>query len=150
MGFVENVVYGPMVGDPDDHRPNTEWAIAFDPVSEGSPVVSDLTCLLERIAPGDAIPLHTHATSEVVFIDGGSGLYRLGSESRRVDRGTIVFIPADMPHGLRNDDDGPLELRAVFPSRELDITYLERNAAPGTDGHDPQPPMRFDPRLGSP
>jgi mannose-6-phosphate isomerase-like protein (cupin superfamily) len=136
-----------MAGDPDDHRPRTTWAVVFDPPREDGPYVGDLTCLFERIAPGDAIPLHTHSIDEVVVIDRGTGAYRLGRETTTVGAGSVVFIPAGTPHGTHNDGDEPLYIHAVFPSRELDITYLERNPAPGTEGDAPQPSIRFDLRT---
>ena len=146
MSVIPSFEYLPMVGDPDDHRPDTRWAIAFDPPRDDGAFVGSLTCILERMAPGDAIPLHTHETDEVVFVVHGEGSYRLGSETTPVADGSVVFVPAGTPHGLHNTGPHPLALHAVFPSAELDITYLERNPAPGTEGDPVQPPMRFDPR----
>jgi mannose-6-phosphate isomerase-like protein (cupin superfamily) len=147
VSIVEAFTYEPMVGDPDDHRPNTSWALVFDPPRDDAPYVEDLTCIFERMGPGDRIPLHTHTTSEVVMIDSGSGTYRLADEVRTVGAGTTVFIPAGTPHGLDNEGTSILSLHAVFPSRTLDIAYLDRNPAPGTEGEAPQPPIRFDPRV---
>ena len=91
-------------------------------------------------------PLHTHTTDEVVVIDAGAGEYRLGEDRRAVGPGTVVFIPARQPHGVRNVGAMRLDLHALFASARLDITYLERNPAPGTEGDPPQPPLSFDPR----
>lgn len=147
MGVIDGFEYQPMVGDPDDHRPRTTWAVVFDPPRDDAAYVRDLTCIFERIAPGDAIPLHTHTVDEVVVVEEGTGAYRLDVDTRPVHGGSVVFIPAGTPHGTRNEGAGPLVITAVFPSRELDITYLERNPAPGTEGDPPQTPMRFDPRA---
>ena len=149
MGFVENVVYGSMVGDPDDHRPNTEWGFVFDPPRDVGPYVDDITCLFERIPPGDAIPLHTHTISEVVVVDAGTGSYRSGDETTTVRNGSVIFIPAGVPHGTLNDVTETLTIHAMYPSRVLDFTYLERNPAPGTEGDPPRPPTRLDPRVDS-
>lgn len=148
MSIVHEHEYRPMVGDPDDHRPNSSWALVFDPPRDDGAYVADITCLFERMAPGDAIPLHTHEVDEVVIVDAGSGVYRLGPDETPIGEGGVAFIPAGTPHGLRNDGDAPLSLKAVFPSRWLDITYLERNPAPGSEGDPARPPMRFDPRVG--
>ena len=147
MSVVDDFVFEPMVGDPDDHRPNTTWSLVFDPPRADAPFVSDITCLFERIAPGDAIPLHTHTTSEVVVVDEGSGSYRLGDETTFVRAGSVIFIPAGTAHGTVNDGSDPMRIHAMFPSRVLDITYLERNPAPGTEGDAPRPPTRIDPRV---
>jgi mannose-6-phosphate isomerase-like protein (cupin superfamily) len=147
VSVVQGYEYGPMVGDPDDHRPDSSWAVVFDPPREDGRYVRDITCLFERMAPGDAIPLHTHEIDEVVMVEGGKGRYRLDGDEIPIGPGGVAFIPAGTPHGLRNDGDGELSLKAMFPSRTLDITYLERNPAPGTEGEPVQAPMRFDPRV---
>jgi gentisate 1,2-dioxygenase len=147
MSIVQGYEYRPMVGDPDDHRPASRWALVFDPPREDGAYVRDVTCLFEQMAPGDSIPLHTHDVDEVVMVDGGTGVYRLDGEEIPIGAGGVAFIPAGTPHGLRNPGDDTLSLKAVFPSRSLDITYLERNPAPGTEGDEAQPPFRFDPRV---
>src|SRR5262245_27999975 len=110
MSVVDDFVFEPMVGDPDDHRPSTTWTFVFDPPREDAPYVSDITCLFERIAPGDAIPLHTHSTSEVVVVDEGSGSYRLDNETTLVRAGSVIFIPAGTAHGTLNDGSEPLRI----------------------------------------
>lgn len=147
MSVIRDVEFQPMVGDPDDHRPNTSWALLYDPPRADGPYVRELTCILERIAAGDAIPLHTHEIDEVVMIDDGVGTYRLGGEEVPIREGGVAFIPAGTPHALRNDGDATLALKAVFASSTLDITYLDRNPAPGTEDDPVQPTMRFDPRV---
>lgn len=148
MGIIERVDLEPMVGDPDDHRPETRWAIACDAETDG-PYVRSMICVVERIAPGDRIPLHTHTTDELVLVDGGNGEYTLGEDRRHVTTGSIVFVPAGVPHATENVGVGTLDVHAVFPGPMLDITYLERNPEPGTEGRAPQPPLRFDPRAGT-
>ena len=148
MGIIQHVDLEPMVGDPDDHRPETRWAIACDTETEG-PCVRSMVCIVEQIAPGDRIPLHSHTTDELVLVDAGSGEYTLGEDRRQVTSGSIVFVPAGVPHSTVNVGAGTLDIHAVFPGPMLDITYLERNSAPGTERQPPQPPLRFDPRAGT-
>ena len=52
-------------------------------------------------------------------------------------------------HGTRNTGEEVVEIRAFFPSAQLDIRYIERNPAPGTEGEEPQPPVVFDARTGA-
>jgi mannose-6-phosphate isomerase-like protein (cupin superfamily) len=146
MGIIDDVHYQPMVGDPDDHRPNTEWALAVDPERADGRYVNDATVLFERAAPGDRIPPHTHTISEAVVIRSGRGEYTLGEEQRAVGPGSCIFIPPGMVHGLVNDGDEYLQLIAFFPSTVIDITYKERNPAPGTEDQMPQPPTAIDVR----
>jgi mannose-6-phosphate isomerase-like protein (cupin superfamily) len=146
MGIIDEVRFGPMVGDPDDHRPNTQWAMVVDPERDDGRHVNDVTVLFERMAPGDRIPLHTHTMSEAVVIESGRGDYTLGDERREVRPGSCVLIPSGMPHALVNTGVEELRLTGFFPSTVIDITYLERNPAPETEGQPPQPPTTIDVR----
>ena len=146
MSIVEGYAVGPMIGDPDDHRPGTVWALLVDP-GDADGRVDDLAVIHERIGPGEAIPLHVHRVSEVLLIH-GPGAYRLGDQTRRVEEGAVVFVPAGVPHGLLNDGEAPLPLEAVFPTTRVWIRTLERNPAPGTEGDPPQAGATYDFRTG--
>ena len=135
-----------MVGDPDDHRPNTLWRLVVDPGDDAGRV-DGLALIDEEMAVGDRIPLHTHPVDELVAILDGDGEYRLGSRRQRVTGGSIVFIPAGTPHGTANVGDRPLHLYGVFPTTVVEIAMLERNPAPGTEGKGPRR-TRYDFRTG--
>ena len=146
MSIVDGFAFEPMVGDPDDHRPASEWAVVVDP---GGPAgrVDNLAVILEHIGPGDRIPAHIHAVDEVILPD-GPGRFRIGDEIQRVAPGAVVFIPAGAVHGLENDGAEPLPIRAVFPATKVWLRYVERNPAPGTEADAPAPPLTFDLRTG--
>ncbi len=146
MSIVEGYRLEPMIGDPDDHRPGSVWALVVDPGGELGRV-DDLAVVSERIAPGDRIPLHVHRVSEVI-LPRGAGRFTLGPDVRSVDDVTVVFVPAGVPHGLHNDGDLPLALVAVFPTTRVWLRYLERNAAPGTEADQPQGGATYDLRTG--
>ena len=146
MAVVSDYSFEPMVGDPDDHRPGSEWALVVDPETKAGDYVQGLTLLFEHVGVGEAIPLHTHPMDEVIVIDRGDGEVVVGDERRAVTRGATVFIPAGKPHGTRNAGSGTLDLHAVFPAPSIGISYLARNPAPGTDGAAPQPPFVFEVR----
>lgn len=130
-----------MVGDPDDHRPNTTWRLAVDPGVSGRS--AELSFLEERCAAGDRIPLHRHDVDEVVIVIDGVGSYTLDGEVSEVESGDVVFIPAGTEHGTTNTGTGVLHVHAVFPATKVLMEMLERNPAPGTED---QPPMttRYD------
>jgi quercetin dioxygenase-like cupin family protein len=146
MSIVEGYRFEPMVGDPDDHRPNTVWSLLVDP-GEDAGRVDDLAVISERIAPGDRIPLHVHRVNEVILAR-GSGRFTLGTEVRSVGDGAVIFIPAGVPHGFHNDGDRALPLQAVFPTTQVWIQTLERNPAPGTEDDRPQAGVTYDFRTG--
>ena len=135
-----------MVGDPDDHRPQSSWAVIVDP-GDGSERVDDLALIVEHVGPGDAIPTHVHRVNEVI-LPRGPARVRLRDRVHAVDDGSIIFVPAGVPHGLRNDGQVPLRIDAVFPTTRVWIRYLDRNPAPGTDTESPQPAATYDFRTG--
>jgi len=140
--IVEQARFEPMVGDPDDHRPNSRWAVLT------GEAVASLGAILEEIAPGDRIPLHTHPLDEVILYRSGTVAVTIGDVQRQIGAGTVAFVPAGTPHRAENVGTEPASLFAVFPSTTVGIGYLERNPAPGTEGDDPQPPMTIDFRTG--
>ncbi len=148
MAIISSLHYAPFdESDPDDFRPNSKWALVVDPSHGGQDFVDNITLIFEEIAPGDRIPLHTHPIHEVIVIDEWMPEITLGDETRQVDRGTVVFIPAGTPHRTRNTSDLPVCLHAVFPSERIGIEYLERNPAPGTEDAPPQPAFTIDVRA---
>jgi glyoxylate utilization-related uncharacterized protein len=138
MAVVTDPQYEPLLDDLDDYRPNSEFAIVCDPETPNGEFVHDLVLLFERLAPGDRIPLHTHPAEEVIVIDDGDAEVTLGDERRVVGPGAVVFIPAGKPHGLRNGTDTQVRLHGIFPSSVIDVQYLDRNPAPGTEGDPPR------------
>jgi quercetin dioxygenase-like cupin family protein len=134
-------------GDPDDHRPGSIWSGPLvDPVaSEG--YVRDLCVILERIAPGERIPLHRHALDEAIVVESGHVELRLGDETRIVTGRSVAFVPAGTAHGARNIGADDVVYTAFFPSTAIEIEYLERNPAPGTEDDPPQPPVVYDARA---
>lgn len=132
--------------DPDDYRPSSSWTGPLvDPVAER--YVRDLSVILEQIAPGDQIPLHRHEVDEAIVVESGEVEVRLGNETRVVTGRSVVFVPAGVEHGARNSGSEHASYIAFFPTTAIDIEYLERNPAPGTEGKPPQPPVVYDARA---
>jgi quercetin dioxygenase-like cupin family protein len=147
VSIVQPTPREPMVGDPDDHRPRSEWRLVVDPGDE-SGRVEGLALIEEQIAPGDAIPLHRHDVDELIVVVAGEGVARLGDAEQRVGPGAAIFIPAGAAHGTRNVSGGPMLVHAVFPATTIDIDMLERNPAPGTEDEPPRR-SRYDLRTGA-
>jgi quercetin dioxygenase-like cupin family protein len=147
MSIVPGARFEPLIGDPDDHRPASRWALTVDPGDENGRVDS-LAIITEEIAAGDGIPLHTHDVDEAITILHGTADARLGDENQRIGPGAMVFIPAGTPHAAANGGEGPLHIHAVFPATSIIISMLERNPAPGTEGEAPRS-MRYDLRTGA-
>ena len=54
MSIVSGFTLGPMVGDADDHRPTSSWAVLADP-GDAAGRVDGLTVIIESIGPGDDV-----------------------------------------------------------------------------------------------
>jgi quercetin dioxygenase-like cupin family protein len=148
VSIIERPEFVPMVGDPDDHRPNTSWAMVVDPVSVDAPYVTDLLVVLEQIANGDRIPLHTHPHDEAIVIARGRAEVRLADHLRIVGENAVAMVPKGVAHSIRAVD-GAVRINAFFPTTRIGIAYLERNPAPGTEGQAPAPPYEIDTRSAS-
>ena len=147
MAIITTFEYTPFdESDPDDYRPRSNWVLLVDPDGCAGPHVDDITLIVEEIAPGDRIPLHTHPINELIVILEGNPEVTLGDDTREVGPGTVVFIPAGTPHRTRNASTSPVRLHAMFPSEKIGIEYLERNPAPGTEADPPQPAFTIDVR----
>jgi mannose-6-phosphate isomerase-like protein (cupin superfamily) len=129
----ESVEPQPMTNDanPDDWRPGSRVALVADPVAS-------LAIAVQEIGVGEGGALHVHSIDEVFFVEGGRAEFRLGEDVARLSAGAIVFAPAGMPHAARNVGDEPLSFRALFSSHLVDLRYLGRNPAPGTEGRHPR------------
>jgi quercetin dioxygenase-like cupin family protein len=148
MAIVPKYEYAPFDdNDPDDFRPDSRWAVLVDPGGTSENHVDDITLILEEIAPGDRIPLHTHPINEVIVILEGAPEVTLGDETRELGPGGVVFIPAGTPHRTRNGTTATVRLHAMFPAERIGIEYLERNPAPGTEDDPPQPAFTIDART---
>jgi quercetin dioxygenase-like cupin family protein len=127
--------------DPDDWRPNSIWTLVAEERA-------NVAIIVEEIGVGDAIPLHRHQIDEVLLYEAGDAEVRVDEETYLVGAGDIVIVPAGAAHGTRNVGTDKVSVRAVFPSHRIDITYIERNPAPGTEGEAPQPGVVWNTRSG--
>ena len=148
MAVARRTPLEPMIGDPDDHRPETTWRLVVDPGTSCEGPVVELAVLEERCAVGDRIPLHRHDVDEVVTILDGEAAYHLDGDEIAVATGDVVFIPAGAVHGTRNTGATPLHLHAVFPARQVVMEMLDRNSAPGTEDAPPST-TRYDFATGT-
>jgi mannose-6-phosphate isomerase-like protein (cupin superfamily) len=128
-------------GDPDDWRPASDWALVGDPAA-------DMAVIVEQVGVGDAIPLHRHRIDEVILDVSGDAEARDGDARYEVRGGDIVVIPAGSVHGTRNTGREVVKLHAVFPRARIDIEYIDRNPAPGTED-DPRAAVAWDTRTGT-
>lgn len=66
------------------------------------------------VAPGATSTAHDHDENEMFFIVEGSGIMRIGDETRRVRAGETVFITPFQDHDLTNDGDTRLRFVTIW------------------------------------
>jgi mannose-6-phosphate isomerase-like protein (cupin superfamily) len=87
--------------------------IKVDPQNGASP---NFFVGYEEIAPGGAIPAHSHPEyDEVLFVHEGEGLATLGSQKRSVTAGATIYIPPKTRVSVRNTGRRSLKVFFVFP-----------------------------------
>src|SRR5207253_4569915 len=77
--------------------------------TEGAP----FSAYIVTARPGQGPPLHTHPYVEVAFTLEGCATITVGDETREVEAGGIVVIPAETPHRFVNSGHSVL--------RQIDI-----------------------------
>jgi len=76
---------------------------------------SGLTMHLILLAPGAAIPPHTHeASTETFYILRGRGMCNIGAEEFALEPGSSNYAPPGIVHSVRNTSDQELEALAIF------------------------------------
>ncbi|HEY7001246.1 MAG TPA: cupin domain-containing protein [Candidatus Udaeobacter sp.] len=74
--------------------------------------------------PGQGPPLHTHPYVEVAFTLEGRATITVGAETREVNAGGIVVIPANTPHRFVNSGDAILRQIDIHASPRFIQTNL--------------------------
>ena len=91
---------------------------------------SDLFVGYEEVAPGGAIPPHSHPEyDEVLFVHEGKGLATLGSEQRVVGAGATIYSPPDTRVTIKNTGSEPLSVFYVFPQPAMVSDYYREMTA---------------------
>jgi quercetin dioxygenase-like cupin family protein len=66
---------------------------------------------LNCLEPGQEQHAHTHAGQDkFYFVVEGAGTFTVGDEVREAGEGTVVWAPAEVPHGVTNTGDHRLVL----------------------------------------
>jgi quercetin dioxygenase-like cupin family protein len=77
-----------------------------------------------KAEPGQGPPLHTHPYVEVAFTVEGSATITVGNDTREVNAGGIVVIPANTPHRFVNSGHGVLRQIDIHASPKFIQTNL--------------------------
>ncbi|MEO8201348.1 MAG: cupin domain-containing protein [Gemmatimonadota bacterium] len=96
-----------------------EWAIRFNPSAmvkedlfKGDHLFVGLNCFEQ----GQSQKIHAHAGADKFYLVlTGRAVIRVGDESMEVDQGTLVWAPADVPHGVEEVLEQTVLLVGISP-----------------------------------
>ena len=74
------------------------------------------------IQPGGEMLRHTNAVEHEQYVINGHGRLGIGDEEFEVSPGSIVFVPAGVPHWYRNIGEGVFEFLCIVPNQPDTIT----------------------------
>lgn len=87
----------------------------------------------QALPPGFGPPAHVHhGEDEAFYILEGGLTFTCGGQTLRAEAGTFVFLPRDVAHTFRVDDDAPARLLQLNAPGGLERMFLE--AADAADG----------------
>jgi quercetin dioxygenase-like cupin family protein len=71
---------------------------------------------LNCFEPGQTQPAHTHAGADKFYlVVSGKARMTVGAETRVAEAGTVVWAPADVPHGVDEALERTVMLMAIAP-----------------------------------
>ena len=75
--------------------------------------------------PGGGIPAHTNTVEHEQYVLRGRARIGIGGEEYDVEAGSVVLIPAGVPHWYKVTGGEPFEFLCVVPNLPDEITMLE-------------------------
>lgn len=97
--------------------------------------------VLMSLKPGEEIGLEVHDGDQIIYIVDGEGFAIVGDENAEIDKGSLLFIPAGVPHNVGNTDHEAMKLFTIYtpPQHKAGIVEREKKeswpveAAPDAD-----------------
>lgn len=77
------------------------------------------------IEPGGSMPRHTNTVEHEQFVLAGRARIGIADEEFEVQRGSVVFIPANMPHWYKTIGSESFEFICIVPNRKDEIQILD-------------------------
>lgn len=93
-------------------EPSGSGTITF----EGKPYGSGVSVFLVNNLPGEGPGLHTHPYPETWIVRSGSVMFDVDGEQIEAGPGDIAVVPAETPHGFKNNGTTRLEMTCIHPS----------------------------------
>jgi len=122
---------------PIKHKPRSKryyFDVGLGSVCLSGPDTGGAYCLLEvSLAPGMAVPRHTHTREdEVYFVLAGELEVSVGEKTFVLRPGDTLLAPRDIPHELRNSGDATNHYLLVFSPSGFE-EFIMATAVPAPD-----------------
>jgi quercetin dioxygenase-like cupin family protein len=122
---------------PIKHKPRSKryyFDVGLGSVCLSGPDTGGAYCLLEvSLAPGMAVPRHTHTREdEVYFVLAGELEVSVGGRTFVLRPGDTLLAPRDIPHELRNSGDATNHYLLVFSPSGFE-EFIMATAVPAPD-----------------
>jgi quercetin dioxygenase-like cupin family protein len=76
-----------------------------------------ITLGVVELDPDSIVPEHSHENEQVGLVLQGSLLFRIGDESRELERGGMYVIPSNTPHEVQTGQEGAVVVDIFAPVR---------------------------------
>jgi mannose-6-phosphate isomerase-like protein (cupin superfamily) len=103
-----------------EQLPFVGMSYEFHGEKQGAP----FSVYIVQAKPGEGPLLHTHPYVEVAFTLEGTATITVGDETREVNAGGVVVIPANTPHRFMNSGAGVLRQIDIHGSPKFVQTNL--------------------------
>lgn len=119
----------PRVGWPPEQRASRGHVTWQQIVGAGAQDGADLTLGVARLAQGETLEPHRHSQAETYYTLAGRGVVTVEGEAIPVEPGTLIHIPADAEHSIRNDHGEELQILYVFTISDFSqvVYHFDRN-----------------------
>jgi quercetin dioxygenase-like cupin family protein len=80
--------------------------------------------------PNTVVPVHSHVEEQFTFVLDGEFEFECDGETRTLRRGSVVHIPAGVPHGARTYDTSCVQVDVFSPPRRVLVDALAERSSP--------------------
>jgi quercetin dioxygenase-like cupin family protein len=81
-------------------------------------------------APNTIVPVHSHVEEQFTFVLDGEFEFECDGERRTLRRGSVVHIPAGVPHGARTYETTCVQVDVFSPPRRVLVEALGAQSSP--------------------
>lgn len=122
-----NVSWKTLLSSP--HTPTDTFTVGIATCPSGS----HASCPTTSQTQGH-LKLHRHSHAEIYHVISGRGIVTIDGEEHEVGKGSVVFIPGNAEHGIRNVEEGELSWLYVFGADGFEeVVYRFDEDGPGKE-----------------